>query len=278
MLITHRISVFQFLPISLNVTSGSEAVFRCGHPNATTFAWEVNRTNVNNHPDFRQINTGNTGSLTITARPQYNSTTVNCIAIFEDLTSEISHPAVLVIQGNNISITKYLTKYLTTTLFLTYPGPMDAVVSLTKVDSTLSWEAPFSLDLTNIDPDIVYCVDVYNITCGGRDLVSSDCHVTDTNYTAFSDGYLYEYIVTPRSNVEGAGNGTSRQWRGVCLMSKLIGCSILTISLSDILPTFSTSSTQLSFSTSVSLRNYQIELIYSVSVHVVYKINLLVAM
>ena len=98
-----------------------------------------------------------------------------------------------------------------------YPGPLDAVTSLTKVGSTLSWVAPFSLDLTNIDPDVVYCVDVYNITCGGRDLVSSDCHVTDTNYTAFSDGYLYVYIVTPRSNVEGAGNGTRSQWRGVCV-------------------------------------------------------------
>ena len=99
--------------------------------------------------------------------------------------------------------------------FLTYPGPLDAANGLAKVNSTLSWVAPFSLDLTNIDPDIVYCVDVYNITCGGRDLVSSDCHVTDINYTAFSDGYLYEYIVIPRSNVEGAGNGTQSQWRGV---------------------------------------------------------------
>ena len=105
-----------------------------------------------------------------------------------------------------------------------YPGPLDAVPSLSKVGSTLSWEPPFSLDLTNIDPDIVYCVDVYNITCGGRDLVSSDCHVTGTNYniTGFSNGYLYEYIVTPRSNVEGAENGTqSRRLTGtfVCVDS-----------------------------------------------------------
>ena len=96
-----------------------------------------------------------------------------------------------------------------------YSGPLDGIKSLTKVNITISWEPPFSLDLTNVDPDIVYCVDVYNITCGGRDLVSSDCSVTDTNYTSLSDGYLYEYIVTRRSNVEGAQNGTARYLRGV---------------------------------------------------------------
>ena len=76
--------------------------------------------------------------------------------------------------------------------------------------------APFTLDLTGIDPDIVYCVDVYNITCGGRDLVSSDCNVTDTRYLINDNNIIdtlgtsvaHEYIVTPRSNVEHAVNGT----------------------------------------------------------------------
>ena len=95
------------------------------------------------------------------------------------------------------------------------PGPLDEAKNLSKVDDKISWEPPFSLDLTDVDPDIVYCVDVYNITCGGRDLVSSDCSVTDTNYTSLSDGYLYEYIVTPRSNVEGAENGTATTLRGM---------------------------------------------------------------
>ena len=83
--------------------------------------------------------------------------------------------------------------------------------SLVRNFTTLSWKAPFSLDLTNVEPDIVYCVDVYNITCGGRELLISDCNVTETSYTSdviAPDGYIYEYIVTPRSNVEGAINGT----------------------------------------------------------------------
>ena len=83
--------------------------------------------------------------------------------------------------------------------------------SLVRNFTTLSWNEPFSLDLTNVEPDIVYCVDVYNITCGGRELLISDCDVTETSYTSdviAPDGYIYEYIVTPRSNVEGAINGT----------------------------------------------------------------------
>ena len=85
---------------------------------------------------------------------------------------------------------------------------------LRKEDSTLVWDPPFSLNLTNVDPDIVYCVEVYNITCGGRELVISDCNVTENGYTSdaiASDDYIYEYIVIPRSNVRGTQNGTSSQ-------------------------------------------------------------------
>ena len=76
--------------------------------------------------------------------------------------------------------------------------------------STIIWEAPFSLNLTNADPDIVYCVEVYNITCG-RSLLISECDVMETSYTndTLLPGYIYEYTVTPRSNVEGASNGAS---------------------------------------------------------------------
>ena len=85
---------------------------------------------------------------------------------------------------------------------------------LRKEGSTLVWDPPFSLDLTNVDPDIVYNVEVYIITCGGRELVFSDCNVTENSYTSDAiapDGYIYEYIVIPRSNVQGAQNGTTSQ-------------------------------------------------------------------
>jgi hypothetical protein len=85
-----------------------------------------------------------------------------------------------------------------------------------KNASTIFWSPPFSLNLTDIEPDIIYCVDVYNITCGRRDLIISDCNVTEPSYTSYApNGYIYEYIVTPRSNVEEARNGTpSQPFRG----------------------------------------------------------------
>ena len=78
---------------------------------------------------------------------------------------------------------------------------------------TLFWVSSSSLDLTGIDPDVVYCVEVFNITCGRRDLIISDCSVMASNYTLDDIGseYIYEYIVTPRSNVPGSQNGTPSQ-------------------------------------------------------------------
>ena len=73
------------------------------------------------------------------------------------------------------------------------------------------WEPPFSLDLTNVSPDIIYCVDVYNITCGSFDLLVSDCDVAEPFYM-YSDhdqeDILHHYVVTPRSNAENTNNGT----------------------------------------------------------------------
>ena len=90
--------------------------------------------------------------------------------------------------------------------------------NLTRNTATLSWVPPFSLDLTNVEPDIVYCVEVYNITCGRRHLIS-ECDVMETSYTndALHSGYIYEYTVTPRSNVQGATDGESQNVTGMLL-------------------------------------------------------------
>ena len=94
-------------------------------------------------------------------------------------------------------------------------GLLSNVTNLVRVNSTtISWDPPFSLDLTDVDPDIVYCVEVYNVTdCGTGELLTGDCNVTVTNYTIPYDigsgrNGILEYIVTPRSNVIGSVNGT----------------------------------------------------------------------
>ena len=93
----------------------------------------------------------------------------------------------------------------------TYVGTLGSVDSLERQNETILWEASFSIYLI-----IVYCVDVYNITCGRAHIIS-DCDVTNTSYTneALQSGYIYEYTVTPRSNVEGAHNGTSTNVTGI---------------------------------------------------------------
>ena len=67
-------------------------------------------------------------------------------------------------------------------------GSLEAVVNLmAKFTSSiiqLSWQPPFSLNLTTAEPDIVYCIDVFNITHGEteRDHLISNCSVFQTYY------------------------------------------------------------------------------------------------
>ena len=78
----------------------------------------------------------------------------------------------------------------------------------------ITWKAPFSLNLTTAEPDIQYCVDVYNVT-EGEDHVVSSCDITETSYTFTPDNpspdYLFNFTVTPRSNVQGSLNGTTSE-------------------------------------------------------------------
>ena len=119
-------------------------------------------------------------------------------------------------------------------LFLTvhmcmYTGHLQPVSNLhfdkdssTSTTITISWDPPFSLNLTTAEPDIQYCVDVYNVTGGGDDLeciitvesirLLSQCLVQTTYYFhPQTDPYLQQlhcFVVTSRSNVPNATNGS----------------------------------------------------------------------
>ena len=75
------------------------------------------------------------------------------------------------------------------------------------------WVPPYSLNLTQSEPDIVYCVDVYNVTVGmtKRQLLS-DCSVFELHYRFNSPSPnpedRFQFVVVPKSNVAGAINGT----------------------------------------------------------------------
>ena len=100
-------------------------------------------------------------------------------------------------------------------------GILNAVNNLMSFSSLvniiLSWEAPFSLNLTS-EPDVIYCVDVHNVTdniIGGTYLILSDCNVLTTyfvyNNTNPNPIDYFQFTIIPRSNVPGARNGTPSQ-------------------------------------------------------------------
>ena len=102
-------------------------------------------------------------------------------------------------------------------------GALDAILSLigssTSSAITLTWEKPFSLNLTTAEPDIVYCLDIYDIKADTgeatryRGHLVSDCTVFEKTYTFEPDNpdptKLFHFVVIPRNNVEGAKNGTA---------------------------------------------------------------------
>ena len=73
----------------------------------------------------------------------------------------------------------------------------------------ISWSAPFSLDVTNDDPDIWYSVLIYNVTDNPTAIPCTDCmDITETHYT-FTPDYpspCHKYIFTVIP-LNGAGQG-----------------------------------------------------------------------
>ena len=91
--------------------------------------------------------------------------------------------------------------------------------------TTITWTPPPSLDLTDFDPDIVYCIEVVNITCGeGGEVLVSECGITEPVYQSrdIPLHYIYNITVTPMSNVEGAMNGTNTTLEGELSLRRLL--------------------------------------------------------
>ena len=90
------------VPLSLNVTVGAVASFRCDYPNADTITWRINRTTLRNLPsdleDTFYIN-GRGIDLRITALPVYNGSMIQCWAYFPDGNPITTTAATLMIQG-----------------------------------------------------------------------------------------------------------------------------------------------------------------------------------
>ena len=99
-------------------------------------------------------------------------------------------------------------------------GPLDAVKNLSSPHNPfhITWEPPFSLNLTGVEPDIVYCVEIVTVlNCKEEVSVVSDCNATTTYYDAESlnPDYPYNITVTPRSNVVNALPGHTSVLEGM---------------------------------------------------------------
>jgi len=78
----------------------------------------------------------------------------------------------------------------------------------------LTWTPPFSLNITNTDPDFFYCVEVYNISTGVT-LFDRSYMMNDPNFNfmtpSSSSCDRFEFRVIP---VNGAGNGSMASVNG----------------------------------------------------------------
>ena len=97
-------------------------------------------------------------------------------------------------------------------------GHLSAVGSLhiTTSNTTLSltWEPPFTLDITGVDPDITgYCVDVMNSTSSVT--LHSQCRITETLFSypipENTNCTVVEFIVTPL-NIVGQGESAAESY------------------------------------------------------------------
>ena len=93
-----------------------------------------------------------------------------------------------------------------------------SITSLNAVTLTVTWKPSFTLNLTTTEPDIVYCVDTYNVSINGSDmLIISVCNIIEPRYKLTVDSLdprdLFHFIVTPRFNIyiEGVRNGPPSQ-------------------------------------------------------------------
>ena len=200
------------------------AVFYCQHPTARSIGWILNDVPFLQYSPPNATHTSRSAGvgkpsihmLTMLAREEYNGTRIQCLAALESNISFAEPAAMLTVQG---SMPHSRSWCIHMHLYLFYiSGPLNAISSVSISFPSaeivhLVWTPPFSLNLTTAEPDIVYCVDVY--------IVDTNM-LTVSNCTVFQNSYVFkvenpgprdqfQFIITPRNNVDGARNGTQSE-------------------------------------------------------------------
>lgn len=182
--------------------------------------------------------------LSIEGRLEYNTTMVECVGFFIGRSSLSSPVVFLLIQGCDYAANYH---FITTSYYpFSIIGTLDAVGSLSaklndvgNLSISVTWEAPFSLNLTNIEPDLTYNVLV--TLDGDEDILFHDSVNEATllyiipQHRDLCDSHLYTIIfnvtVIP---VNGAGHGVPNQIQVQCKYSydcDSTNCIIIFISM-----------------------------------------------
>ena len=116
------------------------------------------------------------------------------------------------IQGKK----QLLSHHLVMIKILILTGLLDEVkdvnISINCSSITLTWQPPFSLDITDTDPDMTFCVEVYNVSEGERTPLHhlGLCSIVAPQYTLLTSNSVlgsvleYQFIITA-VNVVGRG-------------------------------------------------------------------------
>ena len=216
-------------PADVVQAEGFDAIFLCQLPNinGVSIEWQINGTSwlkfndSVNGPIRREGRGNNTEALIIPATPHFNKSWVVCTMyiIGVNQTDFIdSSPATLVVQGCKINFLIKMILYIICKLDFDLLGPLEAIDSLQRQSTSsrisLSWKPPFSLNLTTAEPDVVYCVEIYDMD---REHLNSSC-IFELQYNLTVESPdprdIFQFTVTPRSNVQGAIDGTPSHING----------------------------------------------------------------
>ena len=218
-------------------------VFVCTVENAFLgFTWMINGT-VLNIPGSSTTQTISgdiyTDVLSFTATSLFNQTTVVCVADGDNKVT--SNEATLIYQGNTYCYVNHIVvcyhllhpfancKCVTLHSSGLLDEPTNVSVSSGSSIIIISWSAPFSLDVTGVDPDIWYSVLIYNVTDETAASVPyPNCINISETFCVFRPDHLspchkYIFTVLPQN---GVGNGTADSDVGYIHKGMCISCML----------------------------------------------------
>ena len=226
----YTVVIFEVTPSPLTVAvEQGTATFQCQHPLAVVIGWRVNRMSLNmanllNVSSATHINA--TTILSIATLLVYNGTIVECIATFIDGSSpQFTAPVALLIQGIHTVIVMYAVRASTIIvascpcLMADTPKQVKNVNLLrgsSRDELTILWNPLPTLDINDTDPDILYSVELYQITCG-QNIFINRMEVAGSNVTEedLDLMQIYKAVIAARNNVRDATNGPPAKMKGI---------------------------------------------------------------